>query len=58
MDDHSVHRFVIKQIGDYTYKLDDVLSNNTWEIEILKESHASFIKRIKELTPSLVNLNK
>lgn len=49
MDDHSLHRYAITQTGEHTYKLDDVLSNQTWEIEILKENHTEFIKKLKEL---------
>lgn len=49
MDDHPLCRYAITQTGEHTYKLDDVLSNQTWEIEILKENHTEFIKKLKEL---------
>lgn len=49
MDDQSLHRFTITQISEHTYKLDDVLSNQTWEVEILKENTAELIESLKKI---------
>ena len=49
MDDLSLHRYSITQINEYTFQLEDVLSNQTWEIEILKENHADFIDQLKKM---------
>lgn len=49
MDDQSLHRYTITQIGEHTYKLNDVLSNQTWEVEILKENTAELIESLKKL---------
>ena len=58
MDDQSLHRYTITQIGEHTYQLDDVLSNQTWEIEILKENHAEFIEKLKNMELRNIQINK
>ena len=58
MDDQSLHRYTIIQIAEHTYQLDDVLSNQTWEIEILKENHAEFIEKLKNIKLRNIQINK
>ena len=58
MDDQSLHRYTITQIGEHTFKLSDVLSNQTWEIEILKENHAKIIEKLKKLELTNMQIEK
>ena len=58
MDDLSLHRYSITQINEYTFQLEDVLSNQTWEIEILKENHADFIDHLKKMDLSNLQIKK
>ena len=37
------------QISEHIYQIDDVLSQQTWENEILRDDYAEFIKNLIEL---------
>ena len=58
MEDQSLHRYTITQIGEHTFKLDDVLSHQTWEIEILKENNEKFIEKLKKMELSNIQVTK
>ena len=49
MDDQSLHRYTITQINEHTYQLDDVLSKQTWQVEILKENTSKLIENLKKM---------
>ena len=48
MDDSTLNRYTITQISEHTYKLEDTLSNETWEIDILRNDYAEFIEDLKK----------
>ena len=48
MDDSTLNRYTITQVSEHTYKLDDTLSNQTSEIDILRNDHTEFIENLKK----------
>lgn len=51
MDDSSLPRYTIIQLGEYTYQIMDALSKQTWEIVILQGNCEKFIGKLKSDTP-------
>ena len=58
MDDQSLHRYSITQIDEYKFQLEDAISKQTWEIEILKENHAEFIEKLKKMDLPNIQIEK
>ena len=58
MDDQSLPRYTIALIGKHSCQLDDVLSNQTCEVEISRDNYAELIEHLIALELPEVQNNK